>query len=944
VAVDAETRAAVPLLEREAELAELAAAATAASEGAGRLVVLEGTAGIGKSRLLGEARSIAAERGFRVLAARGGEFEVEFAYGIVRQLFEPFLSTLRPEVRDELFNGPAALAKPLFEIHETAAEGAVDSTFAIQHGLYWLVANITAEEPTLLVVDDLHWADSSSLRWLVYLVRRLEGLPLLVLSGTRPPDQGHDPELLVQLLTDPGAVSLEPRPLGVASISRMARETFGLDADEPFCAAVAVATGGNPLFVSALLDTASREKIAPVAASAREVLDLGPRAITRAVAMRLAQLPADAVEIAKAAAILGDGAALRDLAVLSGVDVVAAGRATAQLLRLDLLRRTEPLEFFHPVVRTAIHAEIDAGTRIVMHRRAAEILAAAGAPAEQVAGHLLQVAPAGDPAIVTSLRAAARRALVNGATEAAIAYLRRALDEPPLGEERFEVLLELGLAERRLAMPSAVQRLAEAADEGPDPVRAARASLEYGRMLFHANRPADAIDVLQRAGALLGDEDPDLAEQIDAELIGSSRWLTDYLSIAEERLSSISEDRLVGGVGTAQLLGVLAVDEAARAGSRERAADLARRALAMPEIAHEGAIGIYLALNALTQAGESVEAYRSYSLVVERARRTGDLFTLAGSLGFLGYIRIHHGELLDAEADLREGLELIRAAGNASAVFKWYAGTLANLLLERGERGEAAAVIESAELERQRPDDMQLFFLILARGQLRLARHEPELALADFSTIGSMGEAGASNNPGWVPWRTYAALALHQLDRDADALALANDELEIAHAWGAAVPVGVSLRVIGQLEGGEAGIGHLEAAAAIHAASPARLEHARSLVELGAALRRANRRTDARVKLRDGFELAHAIGATVVAEQAREELAATGARPRTPLRLGAETLTASERRVAQMAAHELSNKEIAQALFVTVKTVELHLSSVYRKLGIGSRKELAGAL
>lgn len=126
--------------------------------------------------------------------------------------------------------------------------------------------------------------------------------------------------------------------------------------------------------------------------------------------------------------------------------------------------------------------------------------------------------------------------------------------------------------------------------------------------------------------------------------------------------------------------------------------------------------------------------------------------------------------------------------------------------------------------------------------------------------------------------------------------------------------------------------------------TPARLDHARALVELGAALRRANRRAEARERLRAGVETAHRIGALALVEQANDELAATGARPRKLVQTGVETLTASERRVAQLAAQEMTNKEIAQSLFVTVKTVEVHLSSVYRKLGIASRRQLASAL
>ena len=150
--------------------------------------------------------------------------------------------------------------------------------------------------------------------------------------------------------------------------------------------------------------------------------------------------------------------------------------------------------------------------------------------------------------------------------------------------------------------------------------------------------------------------------------------------------------------------------------------------------------------------------------------------------------------------------------------------------------------------------------------------------------------------------------------------------------------MGVSLRALGLVEGGQAGELLLREAVEVLADSPARLEHARALVDLGALLRRGNSRSEARKLLRQGVELAHRCGATALVARGNDELAATGAHPRTVLLSGLDALTASERRVAQMAAEDMSNKEIAQALFVTVKTVEQHLGRVYRKLDIGSRQ------
>jgi AAA ATPase domain len=178
------------LLERGVQVAALQGLADAARGGAGRLVVIEGGAGIGKTRLLGEARALGRSAGMRVLAARGGELEGGFAYGIVRQLFEPLLASVSPDLRAELVSGPATLIEPLFAAGPLAGSPDVpaEGSFAVPHGLYWLAANVAFQQPTLLAIDDLHWADTPSLRWLLFLIRRLDGVPLLVVAASRRPE------------------------------------------------------------------------------------------------------------------------------------------------------------------------------------------------------------------------------------------------------------------------------------------------------------------------------------------------------------------------------------------------------------------------------------------------------------------------------------------------------------------------------------------------------------------------------------------------------------------------------------------------------------------------------------------------------------------------------------------------------------------------------------
>jgi tetratricopeptide (TPR) repeat protein len=566
----------VLLLEREAQVAALQALADAARGGDGRFAVIEGSAGIGKTRLLAEARAIAGSAGMRVLAARGGEFEGEFAYGIVRQLFEPLLASASPDLRAELLSGPAALVEPLFGASRLAASP--EASFATLHGLYWLAANVAFQQPTLFALDDLHWADTPSLRWLLYLTRRLEGVPLLVAAGARPPEgESRDPALVAELIADPEAAAIRPEPLGRASIAVLARELHGLDPDEAFCAALETATGGNPLFVGAVLDAVAREGTSPTAEHVPRLLEIGAQGVSRVVGLRLARLQPEALALLRAASILGDGTELRQAAALAGVEAGELGAAAAALVRLGLLRREDPLEFFHPVVRTAVYETLDVVERDAAHRSAAELLLEAGAQPESAAGHLLRVAPQDDSFVVSTLRHAAQRSLAQGAAEAAVGYLSRALAEQIDPVARAEVLVELGLAERRTNGPAAADHLRAGLELLADRSRRCAVALELGRALWFTDRIAEALAVFERAlDEVDRKRDPNLHELLLAELISSAWWVAQTYPIAEATIGELDLNALHGGLGSEMLLATMAHYEYRLGLRRERAIELAR--------------------------------------------------------------------------------------------------------------------------------------------------------------------------------------------------------------------------------------------------------------------------------------------------------------------------------------------------------------------------------
>jgi DNA-binding CsgD family transcriptional regulator len=343
----------------------------------------------------------------------------------------------------------------------------------------------------------------------------------------------------------------------------------------------------------------------------------------------------------------------------------------------------------------------------------------------------------------------------------------------------------------------------------------------------------------------------------------------------------------------------------------------------------------------LAMASED-EALDVYDAALAEAHRSGSIVEFAAVKAFRSQALLFRGDLAEAEAEAREALNARREYG--LRLLDVYIYLLAEALMEQGRLDEAADALPAAVEGEAPPEDAPIHALRRTRARLRIRRGDVRGGLEALLAAGGDFEATGGRNPAFMPWRSDAALTLQQLGRRAEARPLAQEELELARTWGAPRALGAALRAAGLIEGGNEGLALLREAVEVLCESPAKLEHAKARTELGVALRRANRNAQAREHLRRAVELATICGASPVAARAEAELLATGARPRRIALSGVESLTPSERRVAEMAAEGPTNREIAQALFVTPKTVEVHLSHVYRKLGISSRSQLAGAL
>ena len=635
--------------------------------------------------------------------------------------------------------------------------------------------------------------------------------------------------------------------------------------------------------------------------------------------------------------MLGDGCELTVAARLVELDERAAAQAADTLVAASILAPSRPLGFVHPLVRASVYGELGAGERSDWHGRAARTLADGGAAPDRVAVHLLAADPRGDAAVVETLRVAAASASGRGASDVSVTYLRRAFAEPAPEELKPVLTHELGAAALRAGdLALAIEQLRVAVRELPEAGQRARAADELTSALILVQRGEEAVAELTRVIDQLPEGEREHGLRLQATRLAAALGKVE----AWRRLRASGTRFVAGGSQPAttgeRLQLVERALDAVRQGTASSARELALRALGHGELLEDPGPespafwGLSLVL---LMAHAYEDAARVCSHAIEWATRQGSrpAFALHAQLRAFAWWKL--GSLVDAEADAVSGLAYtIRPAGLAA---------LGVALVERGRVGEATELLSREHSERR---VVSVPWFLEARARVHAAAGRPDEALEDLFECGRIEQVRDFCTPAFSTWRAYAAPLLASLGRRDEAIRLAREELERCRAFAAPGPIGAALRTLGTLAGGDAGLALLNDAVEVLRTSPERLEHASALLEQGAALRRAGRRAAARELLRDALELARDCSADVLAARAHDELVAAGARPRRDPTESRSRLTASELRVARLAAEGMTNREIAQALFVTEKTIETHLRSAFRKLAIASRSQIARAL
>jgi DNA-binding CsgD family transcriptional regulator len=933
------------LLERDLERAHLQRAVDHCWHGVGRLVVISGPAGIGKTTLLGTARELATAASFNVLSARGSELEQSFPFGVLRQLFDSFLATADEARRAEWLSGAAELAGPVFDPRAPLHEAGGNTAYPRLHGLYWMCSNLSRRRPLALCIDDAEWVDEPSLAFLEFLAPRLDELPILVVVAVRQAETDA-PDGPVALLAQSDARVLNLRGLSADAVQCLLAPDAGGSVAGAFAAACRTATGGNPFLVHELMRELDETGIAPTAASAEQVGTLGPQRVADAVLARLARVSPAAPELARAVAILGDGASVTNAAALAELDESLVIDAVESMRTRELLRDGERLAFAHPIIRASIYQSMLLAERTMRHSQAAELLHQRGAAPEQVAAQVLHADLLAEPWALEELRLAASSAVAMGAPLNSVAYLHRALELDHAPGEHAALLAQLGRAEVLAGLPGASAHLEQAVGLTDDPEEQARIAIMLAQVLKFGGRAERAVELLSALEERL---DPSLRERVEAEMLSAALISHKAHELLDDRIARLSDP---GGPARSEAEGfrliLLAFERLLDDAPADRVLDLLERGGGELGSADESLVlppGVMTHGAILTYCEHFDAAAARYEQVIASGRKRGSLSSVLLGLSMRAEIAYRRGALAAALDDARAAVELCaELPGEDSAVLLVHPlGVIANIAVEEG-RSDDELEAQLAEIETTLDGDtLRGSLTLVARARLLFALGRPESALEQLLAFESLGRTFGAGTPAIVAWRSTAAIISGQLGDRAGAERLAHDELELARAFGAPRALGIALRA-GALVQVPPALDVLQEAVQVLRGSVAQLELARALVDLGAAMRRAGQRAASRSPLREGHDLAVLCGATRLAENARHEIASTGARVAPAGLHGVDSLTPSERRVAELAAEGLTNRDIAQSLFITEKTVETHLGHVYGKLDVRSRHKLAAML
>ncbi len=914
------------LLERDRALALVDAAIGAARAGHGSVVVVAGEPGLGKTALLSEATRRAA--GLTLMRAACSEAESSLPFGMLRRL-----------LGDHVFGGTDHAS----EVPARASADPVDTRLArFDAFLGWLRRSV--QKPLLVAVDDLHWSDPDSVELFFLVCRRVGDLGVAVVTTARPwPSVALDH---ARLLAHEGYGSLEHlEPLSPSAGARLIEERLGRPPDPAMVQRANQECAGNPLLLT------------EVAASWRRGEDaLSGTAVSlaeRLLLPRFAGVGAEALRWARAASIFGTRFAPGPVAVLAGQSREVGLMSLETLCAARLVRGAADgkVEFVHPLFRQVLYEDMPAPVRAALHAQAFRALTGDGAAPAEAAPHAVAAQLKGDPHALAALRAAAGQALASGAVSTAAEHLEGALRLAVAPE--LDLLLELGFArlwsgDVALAEQSVRRYLASELGE-QERVTGLRL---LGGVLLASARFAEAKAAWQEASDLASQFDPDLAAEV---LLDATFWGWLFEGPRQARRTTRRVIDMVGASGaqgdrSAPYLRAMAAEAyLSLIGGDSSGLDVIARTAWDQRDVHQPALSVgwsWDLLWAYANLAKITERFDDNEWAYEAAARVakGNGSTLSYHIMSITQADTmwRRGMLSSAQALLDGAAEL---APLAPLLAPFVTVGMAVMHYERDELEETAACVARLEELTVRTGEsayLRLWLLLFeCRDALRSGRVERAVAAAERAA--ALADRSGVLEPCVVPWHA-SAIDAHLAAGDLEG---AEGVAELLDARCARLPCLVPRAVAaagrgmvawrrGRLDEADA---RFDEALAHHRAVPMPLAHAETLVGYGRYLRQTRRAKEARRALHQALDLVASTGARRLERLAADELAVAGGR-RTVRDRPVSDLTAQEQRVAGFAAEGMTNAEIASSLFLSAKTVEHHLSSIYAKLGIRSRREL----
>ncbi|GHA43248.1 hypothetical protein GCM10010329_77590 [Streptomyces spiroverticillatus] len=924
---------------RDAEIGALSARAATARAGHSGIVVLTGPPGIGKSSLLDaflDGHSDGTPRGPRGMTALRGTCAEDTAtvpYEGVRALLRPLGLVGESAPGHPLLRGSARRALPALMPGTDRPPFAHDADYPVLQGLFSLTVHLAERHPLVLVLDDAHLCDAYTLRWLDFLLRRADGLRLLLIlaRSTEAPTADNAP--WARFAAHPSCTTVPLGPLSPAAVGELALRTYGCPVVPSFAARLADVCGGNPGNAVRLMAELRSAGVRPDRDGARDVAELGGRLIASSVKSLFKREAGWVESVATALAILGHD--LPDhVASLAGVSAVQVEDAISVLCRAEVLA-PGGTAFTGGGVRAAVLEPLGAAARARLRARAALLLSDAGRPAEEVAGHLLAIPGAPRPWMTSLLADAAATAEDRGAPLDAARYLRRVLDARP---EDHALRLRLAGLVAHSDPDAALALLRDTLDRAPDLRTRADAALRYTTVCLAAGQSVapghGPVRVLAELRSEAGLRERALALESALLLAGSSARRTTAGPGGEERAPG---PRPAGGEADTEA--VSALTAALFDNARDTATTHARRAVDAP--GPRASWPVLTACTVLALADESAEALTVLNRAVAGPGGPDAGWAGAFALSARGLVLHATGAIPEAIADARAALA---AADEASQRLVLPRLVLAAALIDSGEAAGAEDLLTETDPQASAGPVVEQHLRLMARARVRRALGDREGALRLLLACGRAQRETGLANPVFAPWWAEACLLLAAMNRPQDAHAHAEFGAELARRWSTAYALGTAALARGVITPGRAGLGLLGEAVDALAASPARTAHARAGFALGRRLLDQGDRVKARPHLRSAADLAHSCGAVPLALGARRLLIAAGGRMPELTGSREDLLTGAERRVVGLVLDGASNREVAESLCVTLRTVETHLTSAYRKLGVQRRAALATTL